>query len=57
MAELLGGFWNTPTPSLLKVYEQWGKGSWGGILTGSSFSIKTTRSYTYPLTIHRKRPS
>ncbi|KAL2788697.1 hypothetical protein BJX66DRAFT_251232 [Aspergillus keveii] len=35
MAEMLGGFWNVPTTSLLKVYEQWGKGSWGGILTGN----------------------
>ncbi|KAL2808815.1 hypothetical protein BJX63DRAFT_17169 [Aspergillus granulosus] len=35
MAELLGGFWNVPTPSLLKVYEQWGRGNWGGILTGN----------------------
>ncbi|KAL2848813.1 hypothetical protein BJY01DRAFT_211370 [Aspergillus pseudoustus] len=35
MAEMLAGFWNTPTSSLLKVYEQWGKGNWGGILTGN----------------------
>ncbi|KAL3457498.1 hypothetical protein BJX64DRAFT_17503 [Aspergillus heterothallicus] len=35
MAELLAGFWNVPTLNLLKVYEQWGSGNWGGVLTGN----------------------
>ncbi|KAL4874627.1 hypothetical protein BJY04DRAFT_203562 [Aspergillus karnatakaensis] len=35
MAELLGGFSNTPTPSLLKVYDEWAKGNWGALLTGN----------------------
>ncbi|KAL2872657.1 NADH:flavin oxidoreductase/NADH oxidase family protein [Aspergillus lucknowensis] len=35
MAEMLGGFANAPTPSLLKVYGQWGKGNWGAVLTGN----------------------
>ncbi|KAL5335958.1 hypothetical protein BJX70DRAFT_374020 [Aspergillus crustosus] len=35
MVEMLAGFGNGPTPSLLKVYEEWSKGNWGAILTGS----------------------
>ncbi|KAL2832889.1 hypothetical protein BDW59DRAFT_138839 [Aspergillus cavernicola] len=35
MAELLAGSGNAPTPSLLKVYDQWAKGNWGAVLTGN----------------------
>lgn len=35
MAEMLGGFQNIPTPALINVYDQWAKGGWGAVLTGS----------------------
>ncbi|KAL4918134.1 hypothetical protein BDW62DRAFT_181891 [Aspergillus aurantiobrunneus] len=35
MAELLAGFQNAPTPSLLSVYKEWAKGNWGAVLTGN----------------------
>ncbi|KAE8149475.1 putative FMN binding oxidoreductase [Aspergillus avenaceus] len=35
MAEMLAGFGHNPTPSLVEVYNQWGQGSWGGLLTGN----------------------
>ncbi|RDW90485.1 NADH:flavin oxidoreductase/NADH oxidase family protein [Aspergillus mulundensis] len=35
MAEMLAGFQNIPTPSLINVYDQWAKGDWGAVLTGN----------------------
>jgi 2,4-dienoyl-CoA reductase-like NADH-dependent reductase (Old Yellow Enzyme family) len=35
MAELMAGSEHTPTPKLLEVYNQWGKGGWGAVLTGT----------------------
>ncbi|PYI08935.1 FMN binding oxidoreductase [Aspergillus sclerotiicarbonarius CBS 121057] len=35
MAESLAGSVNTPTPTLLKAYNQWSEGGWGAILTGN----------------------
>lgn len=35
MAEMLAGFQNVPNPSLYSVYDQWAKGQWGGVLTGT----------------------
>jgi 2,4-dienoyl-CoA reductase-like NADH-dependent reductase (Old Yellow Enzyme family) len=34
MAEMLAGSEHAPTPKLMEVYNQWGKGGWGAILTG-----------------------
>lgn len=34
MAELLAGWDNKPTPTLLESYNQWAQGGWGAILTG-----------------------
>lgn len=34
MAEMMGGSQNTPTPKLMEVYNHWGKGGWGAVLTG-----------------------
>lgn len=34
MAELLAGWDNKPTPTLLESYNQWSQGGWGAILTG-----------------------
>ncbi|THC87691.1 hypothetical protein EYZ11_012864 [Aspergillus tanneri] len=35
MAELLAGCQHTPNPDLTEVYNQWGQGGWGGVLTGN----------------------
>ncbi|KAF9885278.1 hypothetical protein FE257_013076 [Aspergillus nanangensis] len=35
MAELMAGSEHTPTPELIEVYNQWGQGGWGAILTGN----------------------
>ena len=38
MAEMLAGWEHNPTPSLLDVYNQWGQGGWGALLTGKAFN-------------------
>ncbi|PLN76046.1 FMN-linked oxidoreductase [Aspergillus taichungensis] len=35
MAELMAGSDHVPTPNMLEVYNQWGQGGWGGVLTGN----------------------
>ncbi|GIJ98862.1 hypothetical protein Aspvir_000983 [Aspergillus viridinutans] len=35
LAEQMAGSENTPTPKLMEVYNQWGKGGWGAVLTGN----------------------
>ncbi|GFG20225.1 FMN binding oxidoreductase [Aspergillus udagawae] len=35
MAEMLGGWGNKPTPTLLDAYKRWSRGQWGAILTGN----------------------
>ncbi|KAE8410215.1 putative FMN binding oxidoreductase [Aspergillus pseudocaelatus] len=35
MAEMLAGWEHNPTPSMLEVYNQWGQGGWGALLTGN----------------------
>lgn len=34
MAEMLADWDHNPTPDLIEVYNQWGQGGWGAILTG-----------------------
>lgn len=36
MAEMLAGWEHNPTPALLEVYNQWGQGGWGALLTGKA---------------------
>ncbi|KAL4889749.1 putative FMN binding oxidoreductase [Aspergillus ambiguus] len=35
MAELMAGWSNTPNADFVSVYEKWGQGEWGGVLTGN----------------------
>lgn len=35
MAEMLAGPDNAPSPDMLEVYNQWGQGNWGAVLTGN----------------------
>lgn len=34
MAEMLADSNHVPTPDMVEVYSQWGKGGWGSVLTG-----------------------
>ncbi|KAF7595045.1 hypothetical protein BBP40_007448 [Aspergillus hancockii] len=35
MAEMMGGSEHKPSPLMLNLYNQWGQGSWGALLTGN----------------------
>ncbi|KAG2411741.1 hypothetical protein HFD88_009297 [Aspergillus terreus] len=35
MAELMAGWSNTPNPTFVDLYDKWGQGAWGAVLTGN----------------------
>ena len=35
MAELMAGWSNTPNPTFVDLYDKWGQGAWGAVLTGT----------------------